>query len=139
MFSFLYVSVCVCACLYVFLYACVCMCMCIWEKSKLHKPTYGYDFEFEFDFDFWARFGVLIRHGRLKTAIVDGMREGAAVTQRFSTSFLRRYVQRFLTSFFTMTSFMFFNVNLKDVFDEIFDVFDVIYYNDIINAFRRHF
>jgi len=115
------------------------MCMCIWEKSKLHKPTYGYDFEFEFDFDFWARFGVLIRHGRLKTAIVDGMREGAAVTQRFSTSFLRRYVQRFLTSFFTMTSFMFFNVNLKDVFDEIFDVFDVIYYNDIINAFRRHF
>jgi hypothetical protein len=139
MFSFLYVSVCVCACLYVFLYACVCMCMCIWEKSKLHKPTYGYAFEFEFDFDFWARFGVLIRHGRLKTAIVDGMREGAAVTQRFSTSFLRRYVQRFLTSFFTMTSFMFFNVNLKDVFDEIFDVFDVIYYNDIINAFRRHF
>ena len=139
MFSFLYVSVCVCACLYVFLYACVCMCMCIWEKSKLHKPTYGYDFEFEFDFDFSAQFGVLIRHGRLKTAIVDGMREGAAVTQRFSTSFLRRYVQRFLTSFFTMTSFMFFNVNLKDVFDEIFDVFDVIYYNDIINAFRRHF
>jgi len=139
MFSFLYVSVCVCACLYVFLYACVCMCMCIWEKSKLHKPTYGYDFEFEFDFDFWARFGVLIRHGRLKAVIVDGMREGAAVTQRFSTSFLRRYVQRFLTSFFTMTSFMFFNVNLKDVFDEIFDVFDVIYYNDIINAFRRHF